>query len=123
MDLRNPVVQLCAQGTQAEFDGRIDDAKALYARAWESARDDFEACVAAHYVARRQDNPAETMRWNEVALARANAVADDGVQAFYPSLYVNLGHSHEMMGNLSEARRYYKMAAELGLQHQENSEL
>ncbi|HQV27585.1 MAG TPA: hypothetical protein PLG23_05395 [Thermoflexales bacterium] len=123
MDLRNPVVQLCAQGTQAEFDGRIDDAKALYARAWESARDDFEACVAAHYVARRQDNPAETMRWNEVALARANAVADDRVQAFYPSLYVNLGHSHEMMGNLSEARRYYKMAAELGLQHQENSEL
>jgi len=123
MDLRNPVVQLCAQGTQAEFDGRIDDAKALYARAWESARDDFEACVAAHYVARRQDNPAETMRWNEVALARANAVADDRVQSFYPSLYVNLGHSHEMMGNLSEARRYYKMAAELGLQHQENSEL
>ena len=123
MDLRNPVVQLCAQGTQAEFDGRIDDAKALYARAWESARDDFEACVAAHYVARRQDNPAETMRWNEVALARANAVADDRVQAFYPSLYVNLGHSHEIMGNLSEARRYYKMAAELGLQHQENSEL
>ncbi|MEO6060589.1 MAG: hypothetical protein ABIQ99_01470 [Thermoflexales bacterium] len=119
MDLNNPIVQLCAEGTQAEIDGRIDDAKALFVRAWESARDDFEACVAAHYVARRQDNPEETLRWNEVALARANAAADDRVQPFYPSLYVNLGHAHEMLGNLPEARRFYKMAAELGLRHQE----
>lgn len=120
MDLSNPVVQLCMEGTQAEFDRRIADAKALYARAWETARDDFEACVAAHYVARRQDDPAETLRWNEIALARANAAADDRVQPFYPSLYVNLGHAHETLGNLLEARRYYKMAAELGLHHQEN---
>jgi tetratricopeptide (TPR) repeat protein len=119
MDLNNPVVQLCAEGTQAEFDGRIDDAKALYWRAWESARDDFEACVAAHYVARRQQNPADALRWNEVALERANAMADDRVQPFYPSLYVNLGHAHEALGNLDDARRFYKLAAELGLQHQE----
>lgn len=119
MDLNNPVVQICAEGTQAEFDGRIDDAKALYLRAWETARDDFEACVAAHYMARRQNDPEETLRWNELALDRANAVADDRVQPFYPSLYVNLGQSHEVLGHLIEARRFYKMAAELGLHHQE----
>ena len=123
MDLDNPVVQLCVAGTQAEFDGRINDAKALYLQAWGSARDDFEACVAAHYVARRQDNPEETLRWNELALARANAAADDRIQPFYASLYVNLGHSHEIIGNLTEARRFYKMAAERGLHHQEDMEL
>ena len=119
MDLNNPVVRLCAEGTQAEFDGRIDDARALYMQAWETARDDFEACVAAHYMARRQSNPEVTLRWNEVALERANAAADDRVQPFYSSIYVNLGHAHETLGNLDEARRFYKLAAELGLQHQE----
>ena len=70
-------------------------------------------------MARRQDNPHETLRWNQIALERANAAADERVEPFYASLYVNLGHSHEKLGNLTEARRFYKLAAELGLHHQE----
>ena len=117
MDLTNPILQLCLQGTEAEYQHRPDDARALYWQAWDSATDDYEACIAAHYVARFQDTPEETFHWNQEALIRANAVNDERVKAFYPSLYVNMGKSYELLGNLEEARRYYDLAAELGLEH------
>jgi tetratricopeptide (TPR) repeat protein len=118
MNLDNIVIHLVIEGTQAEFQGQIDKACSLYQMAWESAHDDYEACIAAHYVARHQTNPQDKLRWNEEALARANAVNDDRVTSFYPSLYVNLGHAYEMLGNRSKAKRYYKLAADLGLTHQ-----
>ena len=52
MDPNNPVVQLCAQGMRAESEGRNTDARALFQQAWETATDDYGACVAAHYIAR-----------------------------------------------------------------------
>jgi tetratricopeptide (TPR) repeat protein len=119
MDLDNPVIQLCIAGTRAEYEGRVGDARELYSQAWQAARNDFEACVAAHYVARHQDDPQAALHWNQVALARAEAVGDERVWDFYPSLYVNLGRAHENLGNLAEARRYYQLAADLGLVHQD----
>ncbi len=118
MDLNNPVIKLCIEGTRAEFEGRIEDARTLFMQAWEASRDDFDACVSAHYVARYQEEPEEILRWNQEALNRAKAVEDGRVQDFYPSLYLNLGHSHEMLGHQAEAHRYYELAAELGVIHQ-----
>jgi hypothetical protein len=118
MDLNNPVVKLCAEGTRAEFEGRHDDARILYMQAWEASQDDFEACVAAHYVARYQESPQDRLRWNQEALLRAAAVGDERVCSFYPSLYLNMGHSFEVIGNMAEAKRYYELAAELGFVHQ-----
>jgi tetratricopeptide (TPR) repeat protein len=96
----------------AEGQGRIDDARRLFAQAWAQRTDDFDACVAAHYVARHQDSPAERLRWNREALSRAEAVPDDRVRGYFPSLYLNLGRSYEDVGNLNEARRTYELAAE-----------
>lgn len=118
MDLNNPVIKFCIEGTQAEFEGRIRDACALYRQAWEASKDDFDACISAHYVARCQKDPEEILRWNQEALNRAKAVETHRIQDFYPSLYVNLGHSYEMLGNQAEAQRYYTLAAKLGLVHQ-----
>ena len=118
MDLNNPVIKLCLGGSRAEFAGRPDEARALYLQAWQAARDDFEACVAAHYMARFQEDPQMDLQWNQEALIRAEAVGDERVRSFYPSLYVNLGRAHERLGNWAEARRYYQLAAELGLVHQ-----
>ena len=118
MDLNNPVIKLCIAGTEAEFKGQIDEARSLYQQAWAAAQDDFDTCVAAHYVARQQNNPAEKLRWNQIALDCANAVADNRVHKFYPSLYLNMGHSFEMLGNLDQAQHYYDLAAELGVIHQ-----
>ena len=111
MDPENAVVKLCAQGMEAEFAGRPVEARDLFVRAWEASRDDYEASIAAHFVARHQATPEETLRWNQQALARADAVADDRVRGFYPSLYLNLGHSHEQLGDADEARRFYDLAA------------
>lgn len=119
MNPDNPVINLCIQGTQAEFAGRIDDARDLYEQAWKAAQNDFEACIAAHYVARHQPRPEESLHWNQMALNFANAVGDERVESFYPSLYINLGRSYEILGEQTEARRYYKLAAELGLVHRD----
>jgi hypothetical protein len=118
MDLENPVVKLCIEGTRAEFEGRQADACVLYGRAWETAKDDFEACIAAHYVARCQENPEGIFDWNQKALIHAEKIRDGSVKEFYPSLYLNMGRSYELLGNDSEARRYYDLAAELGYFHQ-----
>ena len=116
--LNNPVIKLCIEGTQAEFRGEIEQARALYQRAWEVSQNDYEACIAAHYVARHQEAHEDRLHWNQVAMDKANAVADVRVREFYQSLFLNMGQSHELLGNLDEAKRYYDMAAELGVIHQ-----
>ena len=112
IDPNNPVVHLCAEGIQAEMAGRREDAAALYQRAWDSRTDEFEACIAAHYLARLQSDPANILHWNQLSLEHAGAVKDDRVAEFYPSLYLNLGKAHEDLGHRAEARRFYELAAE-----------
>jgi hypothetical protein len=118
MDTNNPVIQLCMAGTRAEFEHRIEDARVLYQQAWEARTDDYDACIAAHYVARFQDSIEESLHWHQVALTHANMVNDESIKEFYPSLYLNLGRSYELVGNQGEAQRYYGLAAELGVVHQ-----
>ena len=118
MDPADPVIALCIQGSQAEFRGQMTEACGLYWQAWQSAGDDYQACIAAHYVARCQQSPAETLRWNLEALQRAQKVDEERVSHFYPSLYLNLGRSYEQLGDLDQARHYYDLAAALGAPHQ-----
>jgi tetratricopeptide (TPR) repeat protein len=113
----NEVMRLCVLGTQAEYAGRPDEAAEFYRQAWRAARDDYEACMAAHYVARIQDNPELTLHWNEIALARAEASQDERIIPFYPSLYVNLGRSYELLGHMQQAEEFYRRASEMGLDH------
>jgi hypothetical protein len=115
MDANNPVVKLCVEGSRAEFEGRPQDARDLYGQAWSLAADDFETCIAAHYVARFQDSPQQILAWNLESLRRAEAVDDERVEAFYPSLYVNLGRSYEILGEVDEAQRFYDLAAASGV--------
>jgi tetratricopeptide (TPR) repeat protein len=115
------VMRLCVFGTQAEYAGRSDEAAAFYRQAWRAARDDYEACLAAHYVARVQDSPELALHWNEIALARAESSRDERVIPFYPSLYVNLGRSYELLGHMRQAEEFYRLAAELGLDHDDLS--
>ena len=118
MDLTNPVIALCVKGSRAEFEGRQEDARNLYWQAWELARDDYEACIAAHYVARFQQEPQDILHWNQTALTHADGVQDESAKEFYPSLYLNMGRSYEILGNHTEAKRYYDLAAGLGYVHQ-----
>lgn len=118
MDLSRRSVALCAEGTQAEFAGRFDDARRLYAQAWDAATDDYDRAVAAHYVAHLESDAAEQLRWNRAALEHATRADQAAVAPFMGSLYVNLGHSFELAGDLAEADRYYGLAAQHGVVHQ-----
>jgi tetratricopeptide (TPR) repeat protein len=111
MDPNNSVVRLCVQGMEYEERGRLEDAAQLFLSAWNESTDDVERCIAAHYVARHQKNPVDTLMWNQRSLDLANAVADDRVREFYPSLYLNMGKAHEDIGNREAAKRFYEMAA------------
>jgi hypothetical protein len=117
MDLDNPVIQLCIKGTQAEFAKQQDEARGFYRQAWQLAKDNYEACIAAHYMARLQETPDEEMRWNMEALDCATRVKDARVKEFYPSLFLNMGHSYERIGRADEAQRYYDLAVQLGAVH------
>jgi tetratricopeptide (TPR) repeat protein len=108
MDPNNPVVRLCAQGIEIEMKGHRAEARSLFLQAWELRHDDLDACIAAHYLARHQDTPAETLRWNELALTHALGASDDSIRSFYPSLYLNLGKSYEDLGDIARARELYE---------------
>ena len=111
MNTDNPIVKLCVPGMEAEAGGRSADALLLFMQAWEQRKDDYDACVAAHYVARHQKTPAQSLHWNQEALDRAHAVNDERVHGFYPSLYLNMGKAHEDLGDRKEAKRFYELAA------------
>lgn len=109
MDPENPVVKRCGEGMAVEGSDPAA-AKRLFLEAWDLATTDYEACVAAHYVARHQDTPEDALHWNRVALDRARASADPEVASFAPSLHLNLGRSFEDCGHLAPARLQYEQA-------------
>ncbi|MEV0261343.1 hypothetical protein AB0I49_08355 [Streptomyces sp. NPDC050617] len=113
MDPGNPVVRLCVQGMEAETRGAGADADArrLFVRAWETAADDYEACVAAHYVARHQPTARATLNWNAECLRRAELVGDERVRGFFPSLHLNMARAHQELGDRVSAREHFRRAA------------
>jgi hypothetical protein len=112
IDPQNPVVRCCVEGMEREQEGHHEEALRLFMLAWNQSEDAYERTIAAHYVARHQTTPERALHWNQESLINADAVGDDRVQGFYPSLYLNLGKSHEDLGNLTDARRFYALAAD-----------
>jgi hypothetical protein len=101
IDPTNPVVALCARGTAIEGDAA--QARALFEQAWSERRNDYDACIAAHFVARHQADAEATLHWNTIAVRHAEAVADDSVVEFMASLYLNLADSCATAGRDAEA--------------------
>jgi len=101
IDPTNPVVALCAEGMAAE--GTPSEARRLFERAWAVRRDDFDAAVAAHFLARHQPTPTETLHWNALAVRHAEAVADGRAAGLLASLYLNLGDAQANVGDVGSA--------------------
>jgi hypothetical protein len=111
MDPNNFIVKLCAQGMEEEGNGKMAEAVRLFDLSWTQSANDFERCIAAHYVARHQASAELKLKWNQQALDCANRITDGSTAEFLPSLYLNLGKSHEDLGSTAEARRLYERAA------------
>jgi phosphatidylserine decarboxylase len=85
------------------IEGDSAAARALFEQAWSIRRDDYDACVAAHFLARHQPTPELTLHWNALAVQHAEAVQDGRADGFFASLYLNLGDAHRVAGNCGDA--------------------
>jgi hypothetical protein len=101
IDPTNPVVALCAAGMAAE--GTPAEAKQLFEQAWAARRDDYDACIAAHFLARHQESAADVLHWNALAIRHAEAVTDGRADELLASLYLNLGDAHAALGQTAAA--------------------
>ena len=110
IDPNNAVVKLCTEGMQAECNGQLGEAKRIYEEAWSKHSDDYEACIAAHYLARQQPSVEDEFRWNKIALERAESIDSDLIGGFLASLHLNIGHSYEKLGDARVAREHLQLA-------------
>ena len=104
---------------RGERDQARDELEALWARV--DPDDQFHRCVVAHYLADAQGDPAEELRFDQLALAAARRAAPadfDGrfpgvtLASFLPSLHLNLAADYERVGELTLARMHAAEAAE-----------
>lgn len=107
----------CMAGVQAEFDGNLERARQCFREAWHRAADDHDRCVAAHYVAHLERDPAAAHAWNLEAMRFAMHIAPEQAATFMASLVVSLGRTHELLGHAGEAAECYERARQLGLEH------
>lgn len=110
IDPSNPVVALCAEGMALE--GSPPEARRCFEQAWEARRDDLDAAIAAHYLARHQPTVAERLHWNRVAAQHADAVTDGRADALCASLYLNLADALAVAGETTAALHALERAAE-----------
>jgi hypothetical protein len=95
----NNIVKLCLQGMALEDKNQAEQAKEVFLQAWNEATNDFEKFLAAHYVARHQENVADKLTWLETALQFALKVNDDTVKSAFPSLYLNIAKCYELLND------------------------
>jgi tetratricopeptide (TPR) repeat protein len=109
IDSTNPVVALCAAGMAIE--GDVPAARRLFEQAWELRRDDYDASIAAHFLARHQTSVEDRLAWNLLAARHAELIEDGRAGQLKPSLYLNLADAYLAVGDSVEARATIGRAA------------
>jgi|1185.fasta_scaffold10064_1 hypothetical protein len=101
IDGDSPVVRLCAAGMAV--DGDAAAAATLFRQAWDARRDDLDASIAAHFLARHQPSLNDSLYWNRLAAEHAEAVTDERAKPLLPSLYLNLADNFLALGHSARA--------------------
>lgn len=99
------VVKLCLQGMGLEEKGQPEEASSLFLQAWNEATNDFERFIAAHYVARQQQNVSDRLKWLETALQLALKLNDDAVKAAFAPLYASIAKCYAELNDVDNAKR------------------
>lgn len=88
----------------------------------EAGGDPFCRCVAAHYLADTQNDLQDELKWDRTALEIAESAVEglaDGdasaarLQAFFPSLHLNLADDYRRLGEFATAREHADRGNEL----------
>jgi tetratricopeptide (TPR) repeat protein len=106
----NSIIQLCLKGMDMEGKGNPEEASKLFLQAWNEANNDFEKYIAAHYVARHQEDVSDKLKWLETALQFALKINNHAVNGALPSLYGNIAKCYEDLNDLDNAKTNYDLA-------------
>lgn len=114
----DPIMARISEALDQFNAGRRADARAAFAAIWKDIEADgspFHQCVLAHYMADTQDDPAEELKWDRLALAAADSMAKMPepsltLLSLYPSLHLNLADVLHRTGDNVGARRHVELA-------------
>ncbi len=118
----DPVMVRIMAAVERSQSGDRRGARADFAVIWDDLGregDPFHRCTVAHYAADVQDDVREELAWDARALEAANEVTDSRVkehhasltiEAFYPSLHLNLAEDHRKLGEVDMARHHIAAA-------------
>lgn len=104
MSLAPSTLPLTLAGIQA-VERRDDDARQLYAQAWDAAADELSAASPPITWGVEAD-PAAALHWRLAALDHARQADAELVADCLPSLYVNLGRAYELTGAVAGGALY-----------------
>lgn len=120
----DPTMTRIIEAVQLGQTGAPAQARELLTTLWDEigpAGDALHCCTLAHHLADLQDTTEAELAWDERALAAVSELTAERaqrylpslqVQAFLPSLYLNLADCHRRLGNTGPAREYLARARE-----------
>ncbi|MDK2964963.1 MAG: hypothetical protein PWP53_575 [Lacrimispora sp.] len=109
-DSNNNIIKLCMMGMSLEDSGDVDDAKAIFQKAWIEAADDYEKFIAAYHYSRQQKDITDKLKWLKISLQCAQNIDDDNVKSAYSTLCANISECYEELHDSENANRYYELS-------------
>ncbi|MEU1240397.1 hypothetical protein ABZ388_08555 [Micromonospora parva] len=120
----DPTMTRIIEAVHLGHGGAPAEARALLTALWDDigpTGDALHRCTLAHHLADLQDSTEAELSWDERALAAVSELTDERaqrylsalqVQAFLPSLHLNLADCHRRLGNVAAAREHLARARE-----------
>ncbi len=109
-DFNNHIIKLCMTGMGWEESGNSNDALAMFQKAWQETRDDYERFIASYHLGRIQKSTKDKLKWMETSLQFALKINDENVISAYPTLYLNIAKCYEELGDSENAKINYDLA-------------
>ncbi|MCO7175394.1 NAD(+)--rifampin ADP-ribosyltransferase [Sporolactobacillus kofuensis] len=106
----NIIIKLCMSGMNLESSGNIEDATAIFQKAWHEATDDYERFIAAYHLARQQISIIDKLKWMETSLKCAQNINDENVKSAYSTLFLNIAKCYEELRDSDNAKRNYELS-------------
>lgn len=112
------VMTRVGEGISLSQAGDKDAARRVFTDLWQQVGDDgdpLHRCAIAHWMADLQDDPADELGWDLLALTAADSItperAEAGgvstpVTAMYPSLHLNIAEAYRRLDDREHAREH-----------------
>lgn len=107
----DPIMTSITDAVGRGRDGHVDEARTRLLEVWHRIGvngNPLHRCSLAHYLADLFTDPAQALAWDVRALDAADA--DANLEAFYPSLHLNLADDYRRLGSFDAAREHLDSA-------------